>query len=170
MLRKSRLGQKIVFLLKKNSYYKRLAKGNTEPNFIVYSPKWKIFFFLKHIKNKPQIVEKSIKIIQYFTFFSDVTFLLVFFSFQKKPPEVFCKKDVLRSIAKFTGKLLCQSLFFNNVAGLCEISKNTFSYRTLMSKNHKQLSISNYFIQITLKMLWILFTIMWKLSVFVALF
>ena len=33
-------------------------------------------------------------------------------------PEVFCKKDVLRSFAKLTGKHLCQSLFFNKVAGL----------------------------------------------------
>ena len=53
------------------------------------------------------------------------------------------KKGVLRNFAKFTGKHLCQSLFFNKVAGLqlyrketlaqvfscefCEISKNTFS-------------------------------------------
>ena len=28
------------------------------------------------------------------------------------------EKGVLRSFAKFTGKHLCQSLFFNNVAGL----------------------------------------------------
>ena len=39
------------------------------------------------------------------------------------------KKGVLRNFAKFTGKDLCQSVFFNNVAGLfsCEffeISKN----------------------------------------------
>ena len=33
-------------------------------------------------------------------------------------PEVFYKKGVLRSFAKFTGKHLCQSLFFNKVAGL----------------------------------------------------
>ena len=55
-------------------------------------------------------------------------------------PEVFCKKGVLRSFAKFTGKHLCQGLFFNKVAGLketlaqvfsgkfWEISKNIFSY------------------------------------------
>ena len=52
------------------------------------------------------------------------------------------RKDVLRDFAKFTGKPLCQSFFFNKVAGLslfkketlpevfsckfCEISKNTF--------------------------------------------
>ena len=33
-------------------------------------------------------------------------------------PEVFCKKGVLRNFTKFTGKHLCQSLFFNKVAGL----------------------------------------------------
>ena len=54
------------------------------------------------------------------------------------------RKGVLRNFAKFTGKHLCQSLFFNKVAGLacsfmkqetltqvfscdfCQISKNTF--------------------------------------------
>ena len=61
---------------------------------------------------------------------------------------MFCKKGVFRNFAKFTGKHLCQSLFFNKVAGeacnfikketlvqlfsceFCEISKNTFFYRT----------------------------------------
>ena len=33
-------------------------------------------------------------------------------------PGVFCKKSVLRNFTKFTGKHLCQSLFFNKVAGL----------------------------------------------------
>ena len=33
-------------------------------------------------------------------------------------PEVFCKKGFLRNFAKFTGKHLCQSLFFNKVADL----------------------------------------------------
>ena len=37
---------------------------------------------------------------------------------QKQPPEVFCKKGVLRSFTKFTGKHLCQSPFFNIVAGV----------------------------------------------------
>ena len=35
------------------------------------------------------------------------------FSYQKQPPEVFCKKGVLRNSAKFIWKHLCQSLFFN---------------------------------------------------------
>ena len=36
----------------------------------------------------------------------------------KQQPEVFCKKGVLRNFAKFTGKHLRQSLFFNKVADL----------------------------------------------------
>ena len=36
---------------------------------------------------------------------------------QKQPPEVFYKKGVLNNFAELTGKLLCQSLFFNEVAG-----------------------------------------------------
>ena len=55
--------------------------------------------------------------------------------------EVFSEKGVLRNFTKFTGKHLCRSLFLNKVAGLrpafllsefCEISKNTFPYRTLL--------------------------------------
>ena len=37
---------------------------------------------------------------------------------QKQPSEVFCDKYVLRNFAKFIEKQLCQSLFFNKVAGL----------------------------------------------------
>ena len=33
-------------------------------------------------------------------------------------PEVFCKKGVLKNLAKFIGKHLCWSLFFNRVAGI----------------------------------------------------
>ena len=62
--------------------------------------------------------------------------------YQKQPPEVFCKKDVLRNFTKFTGKHLCQSLFFNKIVGLetlaqvfscefCEMSKNIFSIEHL---------------------------------------
>ena len=53
------------------------------------------------------------------------------------------KKGVLRIFSKFTGKHLCQSLFFNKVAGLnketlaqvffselCEIFQNTYFCRT----------------------------------------
>ena len=46
--------------------------------------------------------------------------LLDFGGFRNSRPEVlvFCRKDALGSFAKFTEKHLCQSLFFNKVAGL----------------------------------------------------
>ena len=45
--------------------------------------------------------------------------ILVFYWYlQNQPPEVFCKKGVLRIFSKFTGKHLCQSPFFNKVAAL----------------------------------------------------
>ena len=40
------------------------------------------------------------------------------FQYKSSRPEVFCKNDVLKPFAKFTGIHLCQSLFFNKVAGL----------------------------------------------------
>ena len=65
-------------------------------------------------------------------------------------PELFCEKGVLKSFTKFTGKHLCQSVFFFiKVEGLrlanllkktlaqlfscefCEIFKNTFFHRIL---------------------------------------
>ena len=36
---------------------------------------------------------------------------------QKQPPEVFFKRWVLKTFVKFKWKYLCQSLFFNKVAG-----------------------------------------------------
>ena len=44
-----------------------------------------------------------------------IKYLLIF---RGGGPEVFCKKGVLRNFAKFMGKHLRQSLYFNKVAGL----------------------------------------------------
>ena len=68
------------------------------------------------------------------------------------------KKVVLRNFTKFTGKHLCQKLFFNIVAGLqlywqrgsgtgvscefCEISKNTFSTEHLRTTASELCQIS----------------------------
>ena len=42
----------------------------------------------------------------------------------------FCKIDVLKNLAKFTGKHLCQSLLFNKIAALCATSlKKRFWHR-----------------------------------------
>ena len=51
---------------------------------------------------------------------------------------MFCEKYVLRNCAKFTGKHLCQSLLVQ----LCEISKNTFFYRTPLVAAPADLRIS----------------------------
>ena len=40
--------------------------------------------------------------------------------YRSNRPEVFYKKSVFRKFAKFRGKYLCQSLFFNKVADLRE--------------------------------------------------
>ena len=39
-------------------------------------------------------------------------------TFRSSRSALFCKKGVLRNFGKFTVKHLCQSLFFNKVAGL----------------------------------------------------
>ena len=49
-------------------------------------------------------------------YFMFSTFITV--TTQKQSSRGVLKKDVLRNFAKFTGKHLCQSLFFNKVAGL----------------------------------------------------
>ena len=52
---------------------------------------------------------------------------------EEQPPEVFCKKGVIRHFAKLTGKHLSQSLLFNNVAGLAKF------FRTLLQITSGQL-------------------------------
>ena len=37
---------------------------------------------------------------------------------QKQPPEMIYQKVILKNVAKFTGKHLYQSFFFNKIAGL----------------------------------------------------
>ena len=73
---------------------------------------------------------------------------LFFFFSEAVTQRCFVNKVVLRNLAKFTGKHMCQGLFFGKVTGLwpatllkkrlaqvfssefCKISTNTFSYRT----------------------------------------
>ena len=55
--------------------------------------------------------------------------------------EVFYKKGVLRNYAKFTGKNLYQSLFFNKVAGLRLIKSKSFSWPWKISIDESALKI-----------------------------
>ena len=52
-----------------------------------------------------------------------------FSSSRSSYPEEFCKEGVLGNFAKLTGKYLCQSLFFNKVAGLRPSFKNRSNFR-----------------------------------------
>ena len=47
---------------------------------------------------------------------------------RRSRPDVFCRKGVLKNVAIFTGNHLCQSIFFNKVAGLfvCNTSGGYF--------------------------------------------
>ena len=77
-----------------------------------------------------------------------------------------CKKCFLRNFAKFTGKYLCQSLFFDKVAGLkpeaynfikkeilaqvlscefCIISKNTFFTEHVWATASEMIEKDNFF-------------------------
>ena len=52
------------------------------------------------------------------------------FKYKSSRPDVFCKRGVLRNFTKFTGKHLCQGLYFNKsaglkLAGLLGFTKNT---------------------------------------------
>ena len=57
----------------------------------------------------------------FYKLFNANSTVFLFFFFRSSHREVFCKKVVLKNFAKFTGKHLCQSLFFNKVAGLRQL-------------------------------------------------
>ena len=61
------------------------------------------------------------------TFLSKITEALIFINpkirkYRSSRSEVFGKEGVLKNFANFTEKHLCQSLFFNKVAGLLQLS------------------------------------------------
>ena len=60
---------------------------------------------------------------------------------QEQPPELFLKKSISKNFAKFTGKYLCRSFYFNKVieketltqafsCEFCDIFRNTFLQNT----------------------------------------
>ena len=66
--------------------------------------------------------------------------------FRSSRPEVFCKKGALKNFAKFTGKHLCQSLFFNKVAGLSRFSGEgglEWLFDKILALHHHLLSSSS---------------------------
>ena len=87
------------------------------------------FTFIKYLNFLLLLTALSFHVFNWF-----LPFILSLITLQKQPPEAFCEKSVLWNFAKFTGKHLCQSLFFNKVKTLvqvfsckfCEISKNNY--------------------------------------------
>ena len=55
---------------------------------------------------------------------------------QKQSPEVFCKKGVLKNLAKLTGKHLRQSLIFNKVAGLRPVKTSITRNVSIANQTH----------------------------------
>ena len=55
---------------------------------------------------------------------------------QKQSPNVVCRNGILRNSAKFTGKHLCQSFFFNKAAHL-HMWKSFFFQKKLATTLHK---------------------------------
>ena len=65
-------------------------------------------------------------------FFSTIYLVSIIYLFRSSRPKVYCKKGVLGKFAKFTGKHLCQTLFFNKVADLrpATLLKNRLWHRS----------------------------------------
>ena len=63
---------------------------------------------------------------RFFVHWEDAVYFVSFRLFwEKQPPEISVKKGVLKNFTKVTGKHLCWNLFFNKVAGLNFIKKET---------------------------------------------
>ena len=75
---------------------------------------------------------------------------------QKQPPEVFCNGSVLKNFTKFTGKHLCQGLFFNKVAEKRDSGTGVFSvnFVKFLRTSFSQNTPSGYFLCHHTKALW----------------
>ena len=57
-------------------------------------------------------------------------------------PEMLCKKGVLEIFAKFTGKQLCHSLFFNKKIAYKFVNKETLAKKQSTKKNDSEKLLS----------------------------
>ena len=93
---------KVLQLEMHESYYKQIEEETNRMYWLTY---WYVYF----LKSYTDLWRNL------FTWLSNSWQILSYS--QKQPQEVFCKKSLLKNLAKFTGKHL-QSLFFNKVAGI----------------------------------------------------
>ena len=121
-------------------YYKRLTKGNTEAcNFI-----------------------KKETLVQMFSYeFYEISKNT--FSYRTSPVTAMSFK---RRLYHYNYIEIGRLIFASDKLHVFFYNQRVYKQPVLASKNHKQLSISNYFIH-SILMLWILFAKMWKFFVFV---
>ena len=96
------------------------------------------------------------------------------FRYRSTCPEVFCKNDVHRNFAKFTGKQLRHSLFLNIVAGLiCNFIKKKWLRHRCFLANFKKFPSASFLTEHTR---WLLLStvynnmskIVWNFPIFVT--
>ena len=75
--------------------------------------------------------------------------------------ELFCKKGILRNFVKFTGKHLCQGLFFNKVAGT---SLKAWLLLLKLNNSFKQYSIRGIIYQMDLFINRLIYSISCKIT------
>ena len=77
-----------------------------------------MFLKIKHMTQTQLYCRQSMQVVPNESISSRVLCSLSMPLFRSSRPELFCRKGALRNFAKFTGKHLYQSLFFDKVAGL----------------------------------------------------
>ena len=127
-----------VFFLNKNYWFAIELWSRVEPLIIYYILEARVYwnFFFQSISWNTisgAFHETWNTFMKYFYFIIKVSFLILLINkkieltekrylltakIRSSRTEVFCKKGVLESFKKFTGKHLCQSLSFKRVAGL----------------------------------------------------
>ena len=89
-----------------------------------------LFILHSNKKEASNVFQKFVFYLFHYISFSQVHLIRV----RSSHPEVFCKKGVLRNFAKFTGKHLFKSLFFDKNAGLGKVTllKSAFDMGVLL--------------------------------------
>ena len=77
-----------------------------------------MFLKIKHMTQTQLYCRQSMQVVPNESISSRVLCSLSMPLFRSSRPGLFCRKGALRNFAKFTGKHLCQSLFFDKVEGL----------------------------------------------------
>ena len=100
-------------------------------NFLLWFVKaiYREFIFVRRRQHIPETFCFLISCHQFFRFFSFIWFCLFYSTkFRSSHQRCSIKKGVLKNFAKFTGKQLCQGLFFNKVAA-CNVFKKRLWHR-----------------------------------------